>query len=74
MLVSRDLQLKICDFGMAKDVSYHEYYRRISPVGSKNLSLIKLILMFEECVYIGYSSFEVDSSRSCCRQVVHRIQ
>lgn len=32
VLVSKGFQLKICDFGMAKDVTYHDYYRRVSPV------------------------------------------
>jgi serine/threonine protein kinase len=31
VLVSKGFQLKICDFGMAKDVTYHDYYRRVSP-------------------------------------------
>lgn len=32
VLVSKDFQLKICDFGMARDSSYHEYYGQLSPV------------------------------------------
>lgn len=40
VLVTKGLQLKICDFGMARNISYTEYYRRISPVRTTNIFAI----------------------------------
>ena len=73
MLVFDNEVLKICDFGMAKDVKYHGYYFRQSKVRTNILQDV-LTLPLRNICHLAYVACKMDVSRVYDGQIIHRSE